>query len=284
MKSKSGYAILVLAFTLLLAACGAGTGVESEIATSVAQTQQISALETAAAGGGAAQGQSDAADEGAEADVEEVGTPMPSETPTITLTPTLDIPLVSVSQATNCRTGPASGYGFKTTVNAGDELEVVGVWAEGNEYLIVDYGGGLTCWLWTRYTDKTDFSAYDLPAFDTPPTPTPTYTPTPSFDWSGTWQMWISGIGSDPASFVVAGNNVTGSYMQFGVNFTLTGTISNGGQNLSGTWSSAVPSNGTFQFQIKSGNLNQFVGNIDGISSWCGARGGASMPSPCQWP
>ena len=60
MKSKTSYAILIFAFTLLLVACGGGTDTESAIATGIAQTQQISALETAAAGGAPAPDQGDA--------------------------------------------------------------------------------------------------------------------------------------------------------------------------------------------------------------------------------
>jgi hypothetical protein len=279
MKSNKTLILLGLA-VLLLTACGSGLDTDSAIATGVAQTQQISALETAAAGAG-----TPAPDQGvAPADPVDEEEAAPTDTPTITNTPTPDIPQVSVSQDTNCRTGPASAYGYKATISPDQLLEVVGVWAAGDDYVIVDYSGGLTCWLWTRYADNSDFSAYDLPAFNTPATPTPTYTPTPSFDWSGAWGMWINGDGPIPITFVVSGNSVTGTYNYF-ANITVSGTITNGGQNLSGTWISDFPANGTFQFQIKSGNLNQFVGNLDaGIQEWCGARNGASQPSPCQWP
>jgi len=57
--------ILLSAIVLLLTACAAGVDTESAIATGVAQTQQISALETAAVGGGAApaQGEDNEADQ-----------------------------------------------------------------------------------------------------------------------------------------------------------------------------------------------------------------------------
>ena len=131
MKAKTRYAIVFVLFALLLSACG-GADTESEIATGVALTQQISQLETAAAAGGA---EDDQADGGAEGDA---GTPVPSDTPTITLTPTPDTPQVSLSQATNCRTGPGVIYGFIITIQAGQFLEVVGLHAQGNDYVIIN--------------------------------------------------------------------------------------------------------------------------------------------------
>jgi len=53
MKSKQALIILMVIFALLVVSCG-GSDTASLVATGVAQTQQISALETAAAGGGAA--------------------------------------------------------------------------------------------------------------------------------------------------------------------------------------------------------------------------------------
>jgi len=189
-----------------------------------------------------------------------------------------------VSTDTNCRTGPAAAYGYKTTVNPGQTLEVVGVHAQGSDYVIVDYGNGATCWLWLRYADKTDFSAYDLPAFNTPATPTPTYTPTPSFDWNGSWTFWTSAT-TFATTFSVSGNSISGTIPS--ENVTFNGTISSNGQNVSGTWSDPGDA-GTFQWQVKSGNLNQFVGSGTsgggGTFEWCGTKNGASQPSPCKWP
>lgn len=277
MKTKTVYVILMLFFTLLLAACGA-TDTDSAIATGVAQTQQISALETAAAGGAAAPAV-DAVPDTADSNEDEA----PTETPTSTLTPTPGIPMVSVSQDTNCRTGPASAYGYQATISPDQLLEVVGVWAAGDDYVIVEYSGEATCWLWTRYADNSDFSAYELPIFSTPPTPTATYTPTPSFEWGGNWQVLWGGTGPMPTTFNKAGNTISFKISVL-VNIDLVGTIGNGGQNLAGTWVSDFPGNGTFQLQIKSGNPNQFVGSTNLGTAICGAKNGASLPSPCQWP
>ena len=59
MKSKRTIIFLAMMFALMLAACGGGAEIDNEsaITTRVAQTQQISALETAVAEGNADQGQ-----------------------------------------------------------------------------------------------------------------------------------------------------------------------------------------------------------------------------------
>jgi hypothetical protein len=276
MKNDRKIIVLAILLSVALAACG-GADTDSAIATGIAQTQQISALETAAAGGAAAPAEDDAPDS---ADNQEDAAP--TETPTITQTPTPDIPQVSVSQDTNCRTGPAVYYGYRTTVNPGQVLEVVGVHAQGNDYVIVDYGAGAQCWLWLQYADKTDFSGYGLTAYNTPPTPTPTYTPTPSFDWNGTWTIYVEGDGTFSMSVTQSGNSISGSFTAAGDLISINATLSANYQVATGNWSYNGNS-GPFQWQIKSGNLNQFVGSY-GSGYWCGATNGASQPSPCLWP
>jgi hypothetical protein len=261
----------------MLAACS-GQDTQAAIETGIAQTMQISALETAAAGAGQPQQQPSATPEAA------TQTPgPPTETPTATLSPTPSIPMVSVSTETNCRSGPGIQYGFLTSILVGEEVEVVAVFPN-SEYVVVKRPGSSgQCWLWLRYADRTDFSAYGLPIATQPPTPTPTYTPTPAFTWLGTWKMWVGGV-QYTTTISVTGNTLSGTFIAAGDTITLSGTISNGGQNAAGTWTSPAD-NGTFQWRIKSGNLNQFVGNYNGgAEAWCGSRSGASMPDPCQWP
>jgi hypothetical protein len=136
-----------------------------------------------------------------------------------------------------------------------------------------------------QYADNKDFSAYDLPSFDTPPTPTP------SFNWTGTWTVWFGSPPTSHSTMVLTqtGNTVSGSFDFLGPStITHSGTLSANYQGVSGTWASTIGTSGGFQWQIKAGNPNQFVG-----STWsqggqpvdfCGARSGASQPSPCLWP
>jgi hypothetical protein len=68
----------------------------------------------------------------------------------------------------------------------------------------------------------------------------------------------------------------------------ISGSLGGGGQTASGTWVLVDPpgGDGTFQWQIKSDNTNQFVGSSDNglIYEFCGWRSGSSQPSPCVWP
>jgi hypothetical protein len=265
---RSGLHFLAILISILLAACSGTVDIESTIAAGIAQTQQVSELQTAAAGG---------------TTYESTAAP---ESNSATLTPTLGVPLVTVSQDTNCRAGPAIYYAHVTTVSAGVPAEVVALHAQGDEYVIIaNPNGSGRCWLWLQYADIKDFSAYNLPTINTPPTPTP------SFNWNGTWTIWFGSPPSSHSTIVLtqAGNSVSGSFDFLGPStVTHSGTLSANFQILSGTWSSTNGSSGGFQWQIKEGNSNQFVGSVwtDGSEpvDFCGARLGASQPSPCFWP
>lgn len=284
MKIRQVLCFTWVALAFLLSACG-GQDAQAAIETGIAQTLQISQLETAAAGAGQAQEQPTATPEGAAA-AEEEGPP--TDTPTATLSPTPSTALVSVSTDTNCRSGPRIDYTLLTTILVGEEVEVVATYP-GDDYVVVRRPGGSgVCWLWLRYANRTDFSAYNLPAATQPPTSTPTLTPTPDWNWNGSWNTYIGPAPYTERVVTLArsGNSVTGSYTHPGGTVTISGTLSAGGQTLSGTWSdSGGAGSGTFTWQIKSGNRNQFVGNYSsGAGAWCGARSGASTPDPCQGP
>ena len=291
MKKTQIAIISILLLSLLLQACGPDA--QAAIQTGVAATQEIAALQTqlaeAQVGGGEAQG------DAAPAEEQEPGDP--DVTPTVAYTPTPSTPQITVSQDTNCRTGPASYYGYVTTATSSDVMEVVGVPVDNVDYVIVKdpNNSSRTCWLWTRYADKTksDFASFNLQQYQTPATPTPSTTPTktpPPYDWSGTWTFYVVVGGSTDTYTVpvnVSGNTATASftYNAGAETVNMTGSISNSGQNWSGTYTDTGGPNGSFQFQLKSGNTNQFVGNYDsGAGAWCGARSGASAPSPCLGP
>lgn len=265
----------LLVGTLLLAACGSPQETEGAIETFIYQTQQISELQTAAAGG-------DEGEDGEEADEEEASEP--TDTPTPENSPTPSTPLVSVSVDTNCRSGPALSFAHLTTILAGEEVEVLFTSPDPNYVIVQRPGGSGSCWLWLRYADRTDFSGYNLPVATLPPTPTFTNTPIP-YEWEATWTIWAP-TGGYSMPVTVSGSSFSSSWSDGAGNIVMTGTISANGQTVSGSYTYSAGADGTFQFQIKSGNLNQFVGSGDNgaVFAWCGAKSGASMPSPCQWP
>lgn len=280
MRLKNVLPILLVA-AFLLSACGGNT--QAAIQTGIAQTLQISQLETAAAGAGGAAPQA-TTDPGQPAAPS--NTPFPSETPTITLTSTPSIPMVSVSQDTNCRRGPSVSYGLVTTILVGQQVQVLKTFS--NSYAVVQNPNASgDCWLYLQYANTTDFSAYALTAATQPPTPTNTATPTPDFVWSGAWSMWASGTSLGSVTINQSGNSLTGSFPDGGSTITFSLSLSASRQSASGTWTSSSGPTGTVQWQIKSGNHNQFVGSYTYLTNtydWCGARAGSSQPSPCLWP
>ncbi len=214
-------------------------------------------------------------------------TPTPSMTPTITSTATPSVPMVKVSQNTNCRTGDSTAYDLIGALLVGETAEVVGRSAAGDYWIIQNPDRAGTCWLWGNYaTVSGDTSG--LPVMTPPPTPTPSNTPTKTplpYDWNGNWTTWVNDTTAWAGPFVQTGNSVNATLTGAGSAWIkIAGTVSADGQTLSGTWEDSGGGSGDFTFQLKK-NVNQFVGNWDNYSgAWCGARLGASHPSPCQGP
>jgi hypothetical protein len=102
---------------------------------------------------------------------ETTGTPTPTFTPSSTFTP--GKPTVSVTLATNCRTGPGKVYDLVGALLPGETTEIVGRDPTGQYWLVrnPDHPAAF-CWLWGQYaTPVGDFAV--LPIFTPPPTPTP---------------------------------------------------------------------------------------------------------------
>ena len=103
-----------------------------------------------------------------------------TSTPTPTTAPS--VPMVSVSAATNCRTGPSTDYNLVSSLDVGLTAEVVGKYSGGNYWFIKTPNGAGNCWLWGQYatiignTDKLP-EMFPPPA---PPTDVPTKKPTPT--------------------------------------------------------------------------------------------------------
>ncbi|MCJ7432316.1 MAG: hypothetical protein MUO77_02390 [Anaerolineales bacterium] len=107
-------------------------------------------------------------------------TALPALTPTITLTPTPTVPMVRVSEATNCRSGPSKNYDYLGALLVGETAEVVGKNTETNYWIIKNPDSSGTCWLWGYYATVSGNVA-PLQEYAIPPTPTPPPTPTATF-------------------------------------------------------------------------------------------------------
>jgi hypothetical protein len=118
----------------------------------------------------------------------ETSTPSPS--PTATDTPLIPIsgvsspPQVSVSVATNCRTGPSTKYDLIIALQPGQAAQVVGKYTPSNYWIIKTPAGGI-CWLWGQYASITGDTS-SLPEFPVPPLPTSRFTSTPQFTTTST--------------------------------------------------------------------------------------------------
>jgi len=269
MKSRQLFFALMIITAVVLQACGASA---AAVATSVAATLQISQLETAAAGGGQANPSSTEA--GGSSDSDASATP----TGTITPSPTSGIPLVSVSQDTNCRRGPRVDYDYVTTIEDGQQVEVLKTFPGANYVVVRNPNGSGDCWLWLQYANQSDFSSYELPVATQPATPTPSSTPTPVYTWSGTWNLWNGSLGAPYVlTLTQTGNSVTGSY----TGCTISGSLSADWRTLTGSYDCG--GTGSFTFYMLD-NLNQVVGNWDTVNEFCAARNAAGKPAPCLYP
>jgi uncharacterized protein YraI len=105
-------------------------------------------------------------------------TEVASLTPTVTLTPTPAVPEVSVTSATNCRTGPGMVYDLLYTMQPGQTATLIGKYSPDN-YWIISMAGGGHCWLWGQYAVVSGNTA-NLPEYPPPPTPTPSLPAKPS--------------------------------------------------------------------------------------------------------
>lgn len=113
--------------------------------------------------------------------------PPPTQTSTITSTPTPVftstplVPLISVSVATNCRSGPGRVYDYRGALLVGKTAEVLARDPAGNYWFIRNPDSeGEFCWVWGEYAAVSGYIAA-LPVYTPPPTPTPTFTPLPTF-------------------------------------------------------------------------------------------------------
>lgn len=211
----------------------------------------------------------------------------PSPTaPSPSSTVTSALPMAEAISATICRSGPGDPYVVLGVLEAGEAAEVVGRGEDPDYVVIANPDDEGSCWLWLEFATLS-MPIDDLALVEVPPTPTPSQTPTPSVIWQGEWLIWVGPLPLTQYSMTLAhnGTSIAGTF-EAGENNTvsLRGTLSADFTYASGTWTSSAGDSGTFEWERRV-NINQFVGNLDeGDAAWCGARAGASQPSPCLGP
>ncbi len=102
------------------------------------------------------------------------GVPVTGGTPTATPA----VPQLSVTSATNCRTGPGKAYDLVFTANPGPDYTVVGQYNRGGYWIIANPLGG-SCWVWAQNAVVSGSTA-DLPAYPAPALEEPATMPRPA--------------------------------------------------------------------------------------------------------
>ena len=110
--------------------------------------------------------------------------PAQASTSAPALTPTPSTPMVTVSTATNCRTGPDPSYSLVLTFQPGATAQVVGKYSASNYWIINTPTGG-TCGLWGAYatvqgntSTLAEIAPPALPPTQVVAAPPPTQVPT----------------------------------------------------------------------------------------------------------
>ncbi len=277
---------LVPSIVLLLALLACNYPTQSQVYNSATATMQalgtrVAEAELAQSGVESAESAATpASDAGSEPATETPAPPTPTPTPSETPTPTPCVPRVSVSTNTNCRSGPGQAYDYLGALLTGEEAEIVGQSTVPN-YFVIDNpdNPGQDCWLWGQYAEVVCDTS-DLPMMTPPPTPTPTYP-----DWSGSWTTWCDALSPNPISLYInqSDDHLWGEYSYGGDTYSFTADLSGDGMGADGN--RYKPGNSLergWLFWTMFENRNQFKGSVGGNwGEWCGARGGASKPSPC---
>jgi hypothetical protein len=130
-------------------------------------------------------------------------TPLPTptlaitRTPTPTITPTYSVPMLTINEPTNCRSGPGQSYDILFTFLAGASAEIVGSYPTNNYWTVKVPGMENPCWVWGEYTTVSG-STWTVPTVNPPATTTASPPDAPSIS---SWD-YLCGYGG-------AGPNVT---------------------------------------------------------------------------
>ena len=102
----------------------------------------------------------------------------------VTRTPTYSVPMLTVIEQTNCRSGPGQDYEILFTYLPGKELEILGRYEPDNYWLVkADESPTGNCWLWGEFVELTGsfwaVSSVTPPATSTRPPPQ-----APTVEWT----------------------------------------------------------------------------------------------------
>lgn len=120
-------------------------------------------------------------------------TPSATSSPTSvsTITPTYSVPMLTVREQTNCRTGPGQEYEVVFTYLSGKKLEIVGRYDPDNYWLVKsDESPTGTCWLWGEYVEVTG-SYWAVSSVTPPPTATQAPPEEPSIQ---KWEFFCNSV------------------------------------------------------------------------------------------
>lgn len=104
-------------------------------------------------------------------------TSTPEFTPTPAFTSTPSFPFVTLSEATNCRTGPDVVFDLVDTFQVGQTIQVSGKHPSANYWFVQSPNNpNVYCWMWGAYATGANLG--NVPAVTPPPTLTPAPTST----------------------------------------------------------------------------------------------------------
>ena len=118
------------------------------------------------------------------ANAETVSAATATQAGAVTRTPTYSVPMLTVREQTNCRSGPGQDYEILFTYLPGKELEILGRYEPDNYWLVkADDSPTGNCWLWGEFVELTGsfwaVSSVTPPATSTKPPPG-----APSVEWT----------------------------------------------------------------------------------------------------
>lgn len=116
------------------------------------------------------------------------------KTPTPTITPTYSVPMLTINEPTNCRSGPGQSYDILFTFNAGASVEILGSYPTNNYWTVKWQGGEGFCWVWGEYATVSG-SHWTVPTVNPPATVTASPPSAPSI---ANWEYLCGYGGSGP--------------------------------------------------------------------------------------